>query len=34
MQQHGWKYFARRLLHATFGMGSVGQNLTFSEHGQ
>ena len=40
MKQHGSKYFARRPLPATLshppptlGMGSVGQNSTFSEHG-
>ena len=37
MQQHGSKYFARRplpfLSPPTLGMGSVGQNSTFSEHG-
>ena len=32
MQQHGSKYFARRHPE-TLGMGSVGQNSTFSEHG-
>ena len=31
MQQHGSKYFACRPL--TLRMGSVGPNLTFSEHG-
>ena len=31
MQQHGIKYFARR--HPlTLGMGSIGQNSSFSEH--
>ena len=34
MQQHGYKYFARRRLPPqTMGMGSLGQNPTFSEHG-
>ena len=40
MQQHGSKYFALRPLPATLshppptlGMGSVGQNSNFSEHG-
>ena len=40
MQQHGSKYFARRSplpipspLTLTLGMGSMGQNSTFSEHG-
>ena len=34
MQQHGSKYFARRPpIPPTLGMGSVGQNSTFSEHG-
>ena len=31
MQQHGTKYFARR--HPALGMGQIGQNLPFSEHG-
>ena len=32
MQQHGIKYFGYR--HApTMGIGSIGQNTTFSEHG-
>ena len=34
MQQHGWKYFAGEPLKRTLGMGSVGQNLSFSEYGQ
>ena len=34
MKQHGSKYFARRPpTHPTLGMGSIGQNSTFSEHG-
>ena len=36
MQQTGSKYFTRRLaipLPPTLGMGSLGQNSTFSEHG-
>ena len=34
MQQHGYKYFARRRLPPqTLGMGSLGQNPTFSEYG-
>ena len=36
MQQHGSKYFVLRPspppLSPTLGMGSVGQNSTFSEH--
>ena len=35
MQQHGIKYFACRSPPPpqTFGVGSIGQNSTFSEHG-
>ena len=37
MLQHGSKYFARRhhseAPPTTLGIGSVGQNSTFSEHG-
>ena len=37
MQQHGSKYFDRRLhpppTSPTLWMGSVGQNSTFAEHG-
>ena len=35
MQQHSSKYFSCRPhpFPLTFGMGSIGQNLTFSEHG-
>ena len=36
MQQHGVKYFAHRLLSIplTLGLGSEGQNKTYSEHGR
>ena len=33
MRKHGSKYFARRPLPHTLGMGSTGQKSTFSEHG-
>ena len=36
MQQHGKSYFARRPTdpnHSTLGLGSKGQNSTFSEYG-
>ena len=33
MQQNCSKYFARRHPHPILGMGSIGQESTFSEHG-